>query len=124
MTQHFSPRDRTQRIQNGSSRTQRFTAAQFLAADVLDEGTNKTSIHTADHYAATKRDEVRSLATARVNFRNIALNGVSQTQKVRLHDSVYMTYPKPVNPQRQKADGQLPGGGGEGRGPGYTAPRP
>lgn len=71
--------------------------------------------YTMKYDEVIRQNEVQIHATKQTNLENIMLHQRSHTKKKStLYDSIYAKYPEEANPQRQKADSQLPAARGNG----------
>lgn len=67
-------------------------------------------IHTMEYHSFIERNEEPTCATTRMNLENITRSNRSRTSKpTYCINSTCMTSPYKANPERQKADPQLPG---------------
>ena len=65
-------------------------------------------IHTAEYCSALKIKGILKYATAWMNFEEIILSAVCQSQ-YRLTDSTFISYPNQGNSKKLKVEWQLPG---------------
>ena len=71
-----------------------------------------SSIYTMEYYSALKRKQILTYATTWMNFEDIMLSEINQSQKGQiLYDPTYMRSLEESNSQRQKVEWWLPGAG-------------